>query len=462
MTAPVRVSWLHGTVEVRDVPDPHVLPQGCSWDARTACFRAPGRLYAGIVLGLHRRKIPYEDTARAYGELAGGLIVHRTARPYQTEALAAWKQARGQGVVKLPTGAGKSHLALMAMDDKRRDTLVIAPTLDLVRQWYDLLRHSFPVPVGVVGGGDHDVQPITVSTYDSAYIHMEHLGNRFGMVVFDEVHHLPGDAFSLAAELCIAPYRLGLSATPERTDNRHELLDHLVGPMVYEQDIVGLAGEFLADYEVERIDVDLSSDEQEAYNTARATYREFIVSQGIRFSGPNGWGEFIMRASQSAAGRRAFKAWHEQRRLAFAAPSKLEYIEHLLHQHRGDRTLIFTNNNDAAYAIARRFLVPVITHQTKVSERSEILAGFAAGRWRAVATSRVLNEGVDVPEANVAIVVSGSGTVREHVQRLGRILRKSGDKRATLYELVAAGTSESYTSDRRRQHVAYGGGDADE
>ncbi len=455
MTVPVRVSWLHGTVEVRDVPDPHVLPEGCSWDARTSCFRAPARLYAGIVLALHRRKIPYEDTARRYGELESGLTVHRTPRPYQSEALAAWKRARGQGVVKLPTGAGKSHVALMAMDDKRRDTLVIAPTLDLVRQWYDLLRHSFAVPVGVVGGGDHDVQPITVSTYDSAYMHMEHLGNRFGLVVFDEVHHLPGDAFSLAAELCIAPYRLGLSATPERPDGRHELLDYLVGPMVYEQDIVGLAGEFLADYEVERIDVDLSPEEQEAYNTAHATYREFIVSQGIRFSGPNGWGEFIMRASQSAAGRRAFKAWHEQRRLAFAAPSKLEYIEHLLHRHRTGRTLIFTNNNDAAYAIARRFLVPVITHQTKVSERSAILAGLAEGKWRAVATSRVLNEGVDVPEADVAIVVSGSGTVREHVQRLGRILRRREGKQAVLYEVVAEDTAEEFTSSRRRQHGAY-------
>jgi superfamily II DNA or RNA helicase len=457
----IRLSYVHGTVEVRDIDDPSVLPPDCVWDERTRCHRAPAVAYASIVLALHRRKIPYEDTARAYGELPSGLRVHRTPRPYQAEALEAWKRARGRGVVVLPTGAGKSHVAMMAMDDKRRDTLIVAPTLDLVRQWFDLLRHSFASPVGVVGGGDHNVQPITVTTYDSAYIHMESLGKRFGMVVFDEVHHLPGESYSMAARMCLAPYRLGLSATPDRPDGRHELMDSLVGPRVYEQDIVGLAGEFLAAYDVERVDVDLSPEELEAYGAARAIYREFIVSQGIRLGGPNGWGEFIMRSSATAAGRRAFKAWHEQRRIAFAAPSKLDYLEHLLHQHRADRTLVFTSNNDAAYAIARRFLVPVITHQTKVTERSQILRGFTEGRWRVVVTSRVLNEGVDVPEANVAVVVSGSGTVREHVQRLGRILRKSGDKRAILYELVAAGTSEAYTSERRRKHVAYGGERAD-
>jgi superfamily II DNA or RNA helicase len=97
----------------------------------------------------------------------------------------------------------------------------------------------------------------------------------------------------------------------------------------------------------------------------------------------------------------------------------------------------------------------VITHQTKVSERSEILARLNDGTYSAVATSKVLNEGVDVPSASVAIVVSGSGSVREHVQRLGRILRKQGDKRAVLYELITAQTGEAFTSERRREHVAY-------
>ena len=107
------------------------------------------------------------------------------------------------------------------------------------------------------------------------------------------------------------------------------------------------------------------------------------------------------------------------------------------------------------YAISRRFLVPAITHQTKVKERSHTLAAFNEGTLGAVVTSRVLNEGVNVPEANVAIVLSGSGSVREHVQRLGRVLRKTDNKHAVLYEIVSAGTSEERTSDKRREHVAY-------
>jgi superfamily II DNA or RNA helicase len=149
-------------------------------------------------------------------------------------------------------------------------------------------------------------------------------------------------------------------------------------------------------------------------------------------------------------------AYQRQRRIAFAAPSKLEYLEHLLRDHRRDRTIIFTQDNATVYEISTRFLVPAITHQTKVTERSEMLSRFRDGTYNVIATSKVLNEGVDVPEANVAIVMSGSGSVREHVQRLGRVLRKKADgRRAILYELVAGGTSEAYTSRRRREHSAY-------
>ena len=129
----------------------------------------------------------------------------------------------------------------------------------------------------------------------------------------------------------------------------------------------------------------------------------------------------------------------------------------LLERHNGDRVIIFTHDNATVYTIARRFLVPVITHQTKTKERREVLLRFNTGAYPIVATSRVLNEGVNVPEANVAIILSGSGSVREHVQRLGRILRKSGDKEATLYEVITRGTVEEFTSNRRRQHSAYDG-----
>jgi superfamily II DNA or RNA helicase len=400
-------------------------------------------------------KLPYEDGARRYEEIAATLRVEREPRDYQREAIAAWRRARGRGVVVLPTGAGKSHVAVLAIADKRRSALVVAPTLDLVRQWYDLLGATFGPPIGLVGGGEHDVQPLTVTTYDSAHLHMEHLGARFGIVVFDECHHLPSAAYALAARACLAPFRLGLTATPERADGRDADLAELVGPVVYRKDIVELAGDYLAEYETERVAIALTEAERAEYDAERAVYRDFVTAQGIRMSSPAGWSDFVIRSTQSEAGRRAMLAYRRQRALAFAAPAKLDYLEHLLFVHRGDRSIVFTEDNATAYHVSRRFLVPAITHQTKVKERSAILAGLAEGTFGVVVTSKVLNEGVDVPDANVAVVLSGSGSVREHVQRLGRILRKREGKRAVLYELVTAQTAEEHTSERRREHDAY-------
>jgi superfamily II DNA or RNA helicase len=381
--------------------------------------------------------------------------VQRSSRPYQDEALSAWSAARGRGVVVLPTGAGKTHVACLAIDDRRRSTLVLAPTLDLVRQWYDVLRATFGVPVGVIGGGDYGVEALTVSTYDSAYLHMEHLGDKFGLLVFDECHHLPGPAYALAARAAVAPFRLGLTATPARADGRHADYDALCGPIVYRKDIVDLSGGYLAPYETVRLTVELGPEDRRAHDEARATYRDFISRNGIRMSSPSGWSDFIIRSARSDDGRRALAAYHRQREIAFAAPAKLDYVGLLLDRHRDDRLLLFTQDNATAYALSRRFLVPIITHETRVRERSEILAGLTDGSYGAVVTSKVLNEGVDIPDANVAVVVSGSASVREHVQRLGRILRARAGKHALLYELVTANTAETFTSARRRDHSAY-------
>jgi superfamily II DNA or RNA helicase len=456
----ITVSFVAGTLEVRGAaPDDSAvagaLAGSCAWDPRTRCFRAPAIAYADVIRGFVAAKIAYEDRARRYAELAEGARVKREPRPYQGEAIDAWRKARGRGVVVLPTGSGKSHVAILAIDDKRRGALVVAPTLDLVRQWYDLLRISFGGPVGVVGGGEHDVQALTVTTYDSAFLHMDHLGDRFGLIVFDECHHLPSGSYALAARSCLAPYRLGLTATPERGDGREIDLETLIGPVVYRKDIVELSGDYLADYDVEHVSIELTEEERALYEAERAIYRGFLGRHGIRMSSPSGWGEFILHSSRSAEGRRAMAAYRTQRKLAFAASAKLEYLEHLLTVHGRDRAILFTQDNATAYEISRRFLVPAITHQTKVKERSHVLAGLAEGTYGAVVTSRVLNEGVDVPDANVAVVLSGSGSVREHVQRLGRILRKKDGKRAILYELVTARTSETYTSERRREHSAY-------
>lgn len=452
---PVGVRFRAGTLEIRGYPKEAEVPEGAKWDDRTDILRAPAALYGPVVRAIVSQKLELEDDARAYEELDLSFRASRVPRPFQTEAVDAWTLAKGRGVVVLPTGSGKTHVALLAMERKQRSTLVVAPTLDLVRQWYDLLRATFAIEVGVVGGGEHTVLPVTVTTYDSAYLHMERWGNRFGLVVFDECHHLPGESYALTARMCLAPFRLGLTATPERNDQRHDLFPELIGEVVYQKQITDLSGEYLADYTTERVVIDLTAEEREEYQSCRDIYLAFVRAQGIPMGSPQGFSDFVMRSSRTENGRRALSAYRRQRALALAAAGKLEYLEHLLHVHCHDRMIVFTQDNATAYAVSRRFLIPVITHQTKVKERSEILSGFDQGRYGAVVTSKVLNEGVDIPSANVAVVLSGSGSVMEHVQRLGRILRRKGDKRAKLYELVSKNTSEAGTSERRREHSAY-------
>jgi superfamily II DNA or RNA helicase len=455
--ASVSIRYVGGTLEVRGLTDEIAATASVQlrWDKRSACHRCPAFVYAELVRSLVRDQIAFADQARSYSELKLTWLAKCQPRPYQNEALTAWLQQRGRGIVVLPTGAGKTLVALMAIADRQRSALIVVPTLDLVRQWYDQLHQNFDVEVGVVGGGDYCLHAITVTTYDSAHLYADRFGDKFGLIVFDEVHHLPSASYQLAAKLSLAPYRLGLTATPERVDGQEALLDELIGGIVYRRQIVEFAGEYLADYDVESVSVELSESERLEYDETRQIYLSFVRQQGIRFGGPGGWNDFVRRAARSAEGRRAFVAYRRQKTLAVAAAAKLDALGELLHRHRADRCLVFTLDNATAYAISRRFLVPIITHHTKVKERSQILERFANGRYGTVVTSKVLNEGVDVPDANVAIIVSGTGSVREHVQRLGRILRPRDGKRALLYEIVTARTSEQSTSDRRREHSAY-------
>lgn len=451
----ITLRWDKGTLLIEGAPEPGWLPDGFVPDPRVGRLRSPARCYREVATALHRAKATWTDEARAFTTLSLVHHAHRDPFPHQTEAVAAWVAAGRRGTVVLPTGSGKSYVAELAMLAAQRSTLIVVPTIELLNQWYDRLCMAFGIEVGLVGGGTYDIRDVTVTTYDSAYIHLERLGNRFGMLIFDEVHHLPGPAYSQAAEGSIAPFRLGLTATLEREDGAHALLDTLIGPQCYRRDVTELRGEILADYTVETIEVELDEDERVRYDEARAIFRGFVDENRISLGGQSGWRNFLMAASRSRAGRRAFQAHREQKTIAQAPRAKLRVVESLLRHHHGDRSLIFTNDNRTAYLISRTLLVPAITHQTDAKERKEILDRFRDGTFRAIVTSRVLNEGVDVPAAAVGIVMSGTSTVREHVQRLGRILRRDGDKQAVLYEVVTAGTVEEAQSRRRRQHDAY-------
>lgn len=456
MDNPLLLAFDGGTLTISGGPETMLatLPE-CRLDPRSGTFRAEARWYRRLVEHLRQHKIPYRDEARLFQPTPWPLRKKRPPFPHQVEGLETWWQSGARGVVVLPTGTGKTYLALLAIERTGRPTLVATPTIDLLHQWYAELQDGFEVPIGLLGGGHYDLQPLTVTTYDSAFLHLERWGNRYGLLVFDECHHLPGPSYLLAAVGSIAPFRLGLTATPERADGRDHLLPELIGPVVYRREIKQLAGEFLAEYRVQRVDVELSPEERQRYQEARARYRRFVEEQGISLGSPQGWQRFLQATCRSPEGRAAFQAYREQKRLAMAAPAKLNVLQQLLARHSHDRILIFTYDNATVYRIARRFLVPAITHQTKAPERRQLLQRFHSGAYPILVTSQVLNEGVDVPAANVGIILSGTGSVREHVQRLGRLLRKQGDKQAHLYEVVARDTAEEFTSDRRRQHHAY-------
>ncbi len=430
------------------------LPQ-VKWDGRTRNFRAPAYRYREIILQLRRDSKPYLDKARTWAPCKFPLQEEIAARDYQQAALKAWRDAGSRGVVVLPTGSGKTILAVMMIRQTGRPTLIHVPTIDLMQQWRQVLQRYFTGPIGLLGGGYQEIEDITVATYDSAILHVSGKGNRFGFVVFDECHHLPGEQYQFAALASMAPFRLGLTATPERNDGKEARLYELVGPICYQAHIDQMEGGALAPYRLVTVPVDLNPEERREYQLARETYLNFLRSQQIDMGQPRGWQLFIWKSSRTPEGREAFKAYLRQKQLSLAARSKMEKIWELFCRRRGDRILIFTQDNEMAYRIGRQFLLPVLTHHTRLKEREAFLEAFREGRYPVLVTSKVLNEGVDVPEANVAIIVSGSGSVREHVQRLGRILRPRPGKEAVLYELVSKDTAEQFIHQRRRKHRAY-------
>lgn len=426
------------------------------FDSRCNGFRARGCDYAALIKVLRELELDYTDSACAFTPVELNLKTKIVPRSHQTTAFEAWRESGYRSVAALPTGSGKTILAVMAIARLRRPTLVLVPTIDLLAQWAAVLERFFGGPVGIWGGGGNTTEAITVSTYNSAVLKLEFHGNRFAFLVADECHHLPGPVNRLAAAWSIAPYRLGLSATPEGDAERDAILAELMGPVSCRVHIDELEGGILAAYDVRTIELELTPAEQAEYDRNRQLYLEFLRSRGIVMNSRLGWRNFIMSVVRAGApGRSAFQAYLRQRAIARGGEAKLEQIWELLTTHAGDRIIIFTADNATAYTIGRRYFLPVLTHHTKAAERKTMLENFRSGLCPVLVSSKVLNEGVDVPEANIGIIVSGGASTREHVQRLGRILRARPGKQALLYELVNSGTSELGVVNRRREHRAY-------
>lgn len=376
-----------------------------------------------------------------------------TPRPYQADALAAWLAADGQGVVVLPTGAGKTVLALMAIDRLKLRTLIVVPTIELLYQWRDAVVERLGVPkskVGVVGDGKREIRPITIITYASAAMPNAPIAGT-GLLICDEAHHLPSPSYSVIPLRCGAQFRLGITATPERGDGEEQGLYRLMGPVVYQRTPQELSAEgHLARFSEKRIYVDLQPEEALRYGVLMSEWKWFIArNRGMLARGGDFFGELIKRSGSDPAARQAMRAHHQARMIALNAEAKMGVVADLLAKHRGDKVLVFSEYNVLVDKISRTFALPSITYRTAADERKGILQAFRGGAYSKLVAGRVLNEGVDVPDANVAIVVSGNSTAREHIQRLGRVIRPKASE-AVLYELVTRYTSEVNASRKRR------------
>jgi superfamily II DNA or RNA helicase len=376
-----------------------------------------------------------------------------TPRSYQHEAVAAWLRSGGRGIVVLPTGAGKTIVAYDTIAQLGVSTLVVVPTIELLRQWRAGISKHLQLPekqVGAIGGGERATGPITVITYDSAAMKHRNLKG-FGLLVFDEVHHLPAESYRAIVHKAGSPWRLGLSATLERADGRHQELVDLIGPVVYQRHPEELSAQkHIAAYKERRIYVDLSPEEELRYEGLMAEWRWYIATRAAQFGhGPGMFAALIRRAGFDAEARRALHAHHEARLVAMNAEAKLASIENLLRLHAKDKVIVFSEYVGMVDRISRQLFLPAITYRTPPAERRAILEGFRSGEITKLVTGRVLNEGVDVPDANVAIVASGSSSMREYVQRLGRVLRPKPSE-AHLYELISRRTTERNSARRRR------------
>ncbi len=442
------IRYERGTLTIRG--DVHV-PMA-RWDERSRCYRAMAYKRRDIVEFLKSSGVHVEDhaldgviPARDMSSVDTGFKL----RDYQEEAVKAWMRDK-RGVIVLPTGAGKTVVAIEIIKRLSVSTLVVVPTLVLLDQWID--RLSVFGDVGEFSGRRKELKQITVTTYDSAYIAADYLGGKFMLLIFDECHHLPSEAYRNIAQMSVAPYRLGLTAFPWRSDELHRLLPELIGGIVYMKTAEELGGVYLAPYRVIRIKVPLEEDERREYERNYLKFRRYVEKRRISFRSSGDFMKLVVRTGSDPEAFKAIKALEKARRIAFSSRRKMEKLKELLERHRGEKIIVFTRHNDLVYEISRRFLIPAITRDISKEERKEILEKFRKGEYKAIVSSQVLDEGLDVPDASVGIIVSGTGSAREFIQRLGRILRPAeGKDSAVLYEIVSSGTSEVGVSRRRRR-----------
>ncbi len=424
---------------------------GLKYDSASRSFTAPPYLYADVVRLLSSRGLLVKDSV---GLLEGGKLPREVRftgqlRPYQQEALEAWERNQHRGVIVLPTGAGKTVVAVAALARLSVRTLIIAYTKEHVRQWHDAVVR-FTDAAGLLGvyyGDEKKLSYITVTTYQTAWRYVDRLAGMFPLLIIDEAHHLPADKFKLIALRMPAPFRMALSATAVREDGRHEEIFPLVGGIVYQKGAAELMEQgYLAPFIIKRVTVKLRPEEQKAYEELRRKYQALALGRTF---------EEVLEAAKRGEPRavEALRVRAQMQSVIQESQSKLDKVVEIAREelNRGSKIIVFTQFKRQAEELARRLGALLLHGELDKDERARALETFKKASSGVLVVTTVGDEGLDIPDANVGILVSGTGSRRQFVQRLGRLLRPGAGKTAVLYEVVASGTSEVVQSRKRRE-----------
>lgn len=396
----------------------------------------------------------FEDTSLS-SQYLRFLKMNLELRIYQRHALDLFKVNNYRGMIILPTAAGKTIIALSAIAQLKQKTLIIVPTLNLLYQWKEFLSKYLSLPhslIGQVGDNKKDTKDITVTTYDSARLNLNLLRKKFNFLILDECHHAAAEESIKILQGSPALYRMGLTATPKRSDERDELLKTFIGPPIVVTKITDLSKQgYVANYRVETIKVPLDEEEQLEYDRLIKIYRSYLQSKKIKITSPRDFERFlIFQVNKDPKAKEALDAHRKARNLVFSSSAKTKVVEELLKKHKNEQVILFSEFNDMVYAISKRFFIPAITHEIKSKEREKILSKFKKGEYTKLITGRVLDEGWDCGTVSVGIIISGTSQARQFVQRLGRLLRAK-EEEAILYELVTPKTLEAKTVKRRKE-----------
>ncbi|MEM2253291.1 MAG: DEAD/DEAH box helicase [Desulfurococcaceae archaeon] len=377
-------------------------------------------------------------------------------RPYQREALDKWIENKFKGIIALPTGSGKTIVALAALAQVSKRALIVTFTKEQMFQWKDMIAKFLNISRGYVGlfyGEDKSISQITISTYQSAYKNINVLGKYFSLLIVDECHHLPADKFKAIAVGCIAPYRLGLSATVVREDGRHTELFPLMGGVIYHKSASELSSMgYLAKFKVITVKVRPTKDEIDEYFELRKKYKSIV--------GDKRFDEVLELAKiGNAKAIEALRIHSKMRMLIAFSKSKIEKAVEIVREEleKGSKIIVFTQFVEQAKKLSQELNAGLLIGEMNSDERKKILSDFKASQSSVLVVTTVGDEGLDIPDANVGVIVSGTGSRRQFIQRLGRLLRpKGGDIEARLYEIVVEGTLDEFVARRRKKALDKG------